>query len=124
MKKYLFTSLIYLSGFLSNSHCQPLGVNYTWTDSATVGIIGRDSTFTRIWEEVNVWCRGGEGWIRIGAPDTSGWASRKFIRLADTQVISFGPGTRLRRIQFKSMTGTVIFFFSGYKKRWQVGTGN
>lgn len=110
--------------FFTDSYSQTLGTNYAWQDSATVNVTGRDSTFARIWEDVDIKCHGGDGWIRWGAPDTSSWSSRKWYRLAAGEHINFGPGTKLRRLQFKAVTGTTTFYFAGHKKRWQVGTGN
>lgn len=109
---------------VDEASAQVLGTNYTWADSATVNVTGRDSTFSRIWEEVNIRVTGGDGYIRIGAPDTSAWSSRKWQKIIQGETFSFGPGTKLRRLQFKSSTGLVTFWFVGYKKKWQVGTGN
>lgn len=106
---------------LCTSQCsgQSLGTNYSWGDSITVNTTGRDSSFAKIWESVNIWFRGGEGYVRYGASDTTGWSSRKWTRLADNQVLSFDAGTKLRRLQFKAATGTATIYFSGYKKTRQ-----
>jgi hypothetical protein len=98
---------------------QVLGVNYSWSDSITVNVIGRDSLFATVWESVNIWFRGGEGYIKYAlntAGDTTGWNSKRWVRLADNQIISFDAGTKLRRLQFKSATGTAVIYFVGYKK--------
>jgi hypothetical protein len=105
--------------FSSSCQAQALGVNYSWSDSILVNTGGRDSTFATIWESVNIWFRGGEGYVRFGAPDTTGWNSRKFVRLADNQILGFDAGTKLRRLQFKAATGTATIYFAGYKKRRQ-----
>lgn len=116
--------LVLTGGRFSSANAQVLGTNYAWSDSITVGTSGRDSTFSRVWEEVNIKAVGGDAWIRYGAPDTSSWSSRKWYRIVSGESISFGPGTKLRRLQFKANASTVTFYFAGYKKRWQVGTGH
>jgi hypothetical protein len=101
------------------SYSQSLGTNYSWADSATVNVVGRDSTFSTIWESVSIWVRGGEGWIKYGAPDTNSWNSRKWIRAAESQIFVFDQGNKLRRLHFKANSGVATFYFFGYKKRRQ-----
>lgn len=115
----LLALLSILLFFVGSAQSQVLGLNYEWSDSMTVNNTGRDSTFVTVWESVNFWFRGGEGWIRSAssaAGDTANWNSKKWKRLADNQVVSWDAGLKLKRLQFKAATGTVQAYFSGYKK--------
>lgn len=108
--------------FAGSAQSQVLGVNYSWSDSMTVNNTGRDSTFVTVWESVNFWFRGGEGYVRFAfnsAGDTTNWSSKNWIRLADNQVLSFDAGSKLKRLQFKAATGTTQAYFVGYKKTRQ-----
>lgn len=96
---------------------QALGVQYVWQDSATVGVTGADSLFSTVWETVNIFCDGGNGWIKIGAPDTSNWGLRHWTHLKENQVVTLEPSTKLRRIKFKAETGKVTFYFVGTKRK-------
>lgn len=121
MNKSVLLSLMLLLTAVPCTYAQVQGTSWTWVDSATVNTTGRDSVFSTRWESVSFWSRGGESWFRAGAPDTASWSSRKWTRLAENQVVTFDAGTPLKRLQFRSNTSTVVFYFVGYKKRKQFG---
>jgi len=104
-------------GGLSTSYAQT--VTYLWADSLQISATGRDSLFATPWEQVVIYVDGGSAYVRFGAPDTTSWSSRNFILLQQGQVVEFGPGTKLKRLQYKMSSGTGTIYFLGSKKRAQ-----
>ena len=93
--------------------------NYFWQDSIAIGTTRNDSnytTYTNRWEEITFWFSGCNGMVKIGAPDTTDFATRKWLLLNAGQAVTVGPATRLRRIWFKAQSGTGAFFMVGYKR--------
>jgi hypothetical protein len=113
----LLVVLFWAVGGLSTSHAQT--VTYLWADSLGLSSTGRDSLFATPWEEVSIFVSGGSAYVKYGAPDTTSWSSRNFILLIEGQVITFGPGTKLKRLKYKMASGTGTIYFIGTKKRAQ-----
>ena len=91
---------------------------YSWTDTVAVNTVGFDSTFTVKWEEVSIWFKDCNGWVRYSTSltDTASWANRDFIFLLEGTVIRFTDSERLSRIQVKAASGSGVCQFSGLKK--------
>lgn len=95
---------------------QSNATNYVWLDSIATSTTGRDSLFATTWEQVLIKPVGGAIYLKFGSPDTTSWSSRSWWYLADGEAIGFGAGTRLRRLQWKSVSGTITVYMTGYKK--------
>ncbi len=93
---------------------QGFATNYIWVDSLTTTTVAVDSAFTTIWEQVVIKSVG-DAWIRIGAPDVANWSSREWYSLESGEALSFGPATKLTRLEWKANAGTVVFYMVGYK---------
>lgn len=94
---------------------QVLGTKYLWQDSLKVTTAGFDSTFVQRWEDIQFWSYGCDILVKASAPDTVGFANRKFIRLEDGVPGSFGPATPVKRMLIKAVSDSGVVFFSGYK---------
>lgn len=109
----------------ATSNAQLLGNNYIWTDSIAVSTTIQDSTWAGIyerWEQVTLWFSGCGGMVKIGAPDTTGFSSRDWIELYENRSLTIGPYTRLRRLWFRSDTGSGVMYMIGFKKTQQHGS--
>jgi hypothetical protein len=111
---FLTIRLLY-GGVTAEANAQVGSVRYLWSDSVATNTTGQDVHFSIRWEQVTVKVYEQGGWVRYGSPDTTSWSSREWIRLDPGETISFGPGTPLVRLQYKSQSGVSIFYFSGYK---------
>jgi hypothetical protein len=93
--------------------------NYWWQDSiaigATVKIDSNYTTITNRWEDVTLWANVNIKVI-IGAPDTTDFATRKWLLLNAYQTLSIGPATRLRRIWVISQSDSGALYMAGYKR--------
>lgn len=97
----------------------PFSTSYTWTDSIGISTTEQDSHFVVQWENVRIWSNGCDLLARIGAPDTTSWDSRSFIKYPAGQVFGFDSGTKLKRLEYKAASGTGSIFFVGDKKSSQ-----
>lgn len=95
------------------------GTNYLWVDSLSLSTSAVDSHFAVLWQDVSLWADGCDLRIRVGSPDTTSWSSRKWSHVIDGQVVSFGPATKLKRLEYKAATGTGTLILMGYKKSAQ-----
>ena len=94
-----------------------LGHFYTWVHALPVSNTSVDSTFTYRWESVTVYADTVELMLRIGAPDTASWSSREWLYIPKGGVLYFGPTNKLRRLEYKTVTGTGMLYMFGTKKR-------
>ena len=93
--------------------------NYWWQDSVAIGATTKiDSNYTTItnrWEDVTLWANVNIKVI-IGAPDTTDFATRKWLLLNAYQTLSIGSATRLRRIWVISQSDSGALYMAGYKR--------
>jgi len=110
--------LIIGGGFESSKsvRAQVFGVNYLWQDSTTITTVAIDSAYVVQWEQITVRTDTVVLWYRAGAPDTTSWSSREWMRLASGATLSYGPATPLRRLEFRAGAGTGVIYKEGYKK--------
>lgn len=102
-----------------SANAQALGQQYVWVDSLATSTSSIDSFFTVQWNDIMIWPVGADLLVRIGAPDTASWSSRKWLRVDDGMAITIGAASRLRRLEFKTISGTGALFLSGLKKSSQ-----
>lgn len=95
---------------------QSLGSRYLWTDKVSVSAVAVDSTFQTRWEFVTIYSDTLDLWLKIGAPDTSGWSQRDFIKLGAGTSLSFEAPMYLKRLEFKTVTGSGYIYMIGGKK--------
>ena len=127
MKEIIFSVLIILFiGFLivasSNKSnlstanaAGTVAARYVWTDSTTLNTTGFDSTFDKRWHQTLIKIVGGDAYAKFGAPDTAGWSDRDWYFIGSGETVSFGPSTKLKRMEIKAASSTVKFFQIGYK---------
>jgi len=89
---------------------------YLWQDSLALSTSPVDSAFITRWEEVAMWSVGCGLRVRLGAPDTTNWESRDFVRYLEGQVISVGPVPKLYRLEFSAVSGSGTLYMVGLKK--------
>jgi hypothetical protein len=92
---------------------------YTWQQSDTVTVTAVDSTFAYRWEQCQFWFSGCDGYVRIGAPDTTSWSSRTWTKVADGQIITIDYRTPFVKQSFKSVSGAGRLYRVGIKRRAQ-----
>jgi hypothetical protein len=117
MKKKLFIPLCLL--FTSTLFGQTFGLRYLHVDSLSVSTTAVDTTWELQWEEVTVVADTVDLYIRFGAPDYGSWTSRTWFRLNSGMSISIGPSPKLKKIEIKTVSGTGIVYFIGYKRERQ-----
>jgi len=115
MKRFLI--LIGLLLFTLPAHSQ-IGQFYTWMDNIALTTADIDSTFNTQWESVTIWASTAIR-VTIGAPDTTDWDDRDYVVLSSGSAMSFGPATKLNRLEFRAVTGTGYLYMVGYKKTTQ-----
>jgi hypothetical protein len=89
--------------------------NYAWGHAISITTTAQDSHFVSQWKEISMWSYGCGLLVRYGVPDTTSWSSRDWIRLIEGQVLTFGPATKLTRLEFKAASGSGTIYFVGYK---------
>lgn len=92
---------------------------YTWCQSDTVTATATDSTFSQRWEQCQFWFSGCDGYVRIGAPDTTSWSSRTWLKVADGQIITIDYRTPFLKQSFKSVSGAGRLYRVGIKRKAQ-----
>lgn len=95
---------------------QQFGTNYFWSDITLTTTTSIDSFFVTRWENITVYGDTSDFLLRIGAPDTTGWSSRPFIKIKAGTSLSFGPATKLKRLEWKTVSGSDVFTMVGYKR--------
>ena len=131
MKRYAPWIVVFALLFcyvISNSNCtadkaeaQTYATNYVWQDSIAVTTSAQDSIWysqNSMWQQVTFWFDGTAGYYKAAAPDTGSMSSRYWIYLREHEAITFGPATKLRRLQFKG-AGNGTIYMTGYKKTAQ-----
>lgn len=92
---------------------------FTWVDTLALTTAQIDSAFLYRWEECTVRPVGCAVYLKVGSPDTSSWADRKWLYLNDGESVEFGFRTPLVRLALRSAAGSGIVYFAGYKRRPQ-----
>lgn len=118
MKRLVLLSILLLTFLVLPSQAQ-IGSFYIWTDSLGVTTTAIDSIFTIEWQSVTIWADTCDMQLKLGAPDTTGWSSRKFMTISAGGSIYIGPATKLKRLEYKCKSGAGTLYMTGYKKRRQ-----
>lgn len=128
MKKDLFVLLltvvfcfivVLLGGLSGNPKAATLGTRYFHGDTMNINTVGIDTVWASAWEYVTIFTPTIDCWYKVGAPDTSSWASRFWMWLPQNGAIAIGPSPKLKRLQIKSNSGTGVIYLIGYKKAAQ-----
>ena len=117
MKK-LFIALLFVM-FVGTVSAQTLGSRYLWTHKLAATTSAVDSTFNVRWEFVTVYSDTLDLWLKIGAPDTSGWSSRSWIKLEGGTSLFFERPIYLKRMEWKTVSGSGYLYLIGGKKQKQ-----
>lgn len=119
MKRLLFILL-----FLSLSLSPLYATTYAVVDSISVSDTAVDSTFTQRWIGCSLWFLDCEGWIKfaLSPNDTTGWSSKQWVKLIETQPMHFWPeepyfSGGLYRLEYRCTTGTGALFITGLKMK-------
>ena len=112
MKKLLTIVLVLMAiGLIAQS----LGSRYLWTNKIAVSSSHVDSTFSKRWEYVTIYSDTLDLWLKIGAPDTSGWSSRDAIMLKAGTSITFEQPAYLKRLEMWTVSGSGYAYLVGIK---------
>jgi hypothetical protein len=105
--------LVLLAGSVSG---QTLGTKYTWVDSLAVTTTKADTILPYSYEQCSLWLTGCSGKVKLGGvSDTTEFASRYWLPLDTGQILTTGPADRLKRLWFKSTSGSGTLWIIGYK---------
>jgi len=92
---------------------------YVWTQTDTVTTAAVDSTWTVRWEQCTFYFYGCDGYIKIGAPDTTSWSSRTWTRVPEYVTISVDYRTPFKKLSYKSVSGAGRIYWVGIKRSTQ-----
>jgi len=112
---YILAFLLFLVGGVQAQ----FGNRYLWSDSLAAATTAVDTTFTESWEYASIYSDTVDIEIKVGAPDTTGWSSRKWIQLTKGATLSIGPTPKLKRIEFRTIAGSGTLFIVGTKSTRQ-----
>lgn len=88
---------------------------YIWAHVLDATTTAVDCTFTTSWNQISVVADSARILMKVGANDTNNWASRPWIFVAPNTTIEFGPATKVKKITYKTETGTGKVAFLGLK---------
>jgi hypothetical protein len=120
----LFTILliIVLSAILlspTKSEAQIISGNrFVHVDTLNITTTHRDTTFAESWRGFAIVVNT-DAYIKIGAPDTAGWATKPFAPIFAGQTVMVDPGTPVKRIEIWTASGTGIAGLYGDKRTKQ-----
>lgn len=98
----------------------PAPAQNVWTDSLAITTAKVDSLFRYPWKSLRLMPDGCDVLIKIGAPDTTRWSSRRYILVPDGQPFIFNSANFvLRRLAWKAPSGSGVLYLSGIKNRAQ-----
>lgn len=115
MKRFLIILVVILLALPAYTQ---IGQFYTWIDNIAITETDIDSTFNTQWESVTIWANTAIR-VTIGAPDTTDWDSRDYVLLSSGASLTFGPATKLNRLEFRANSGTGYIYMVGLKKTIQ-----
>ena len=96
-----------------------LGSRYAHVDTLQVSTTAHDTTWATAWEMVTIVTDTATVYIKIGAPDVGSWASRDWYRLENGATLIIGPSPKLKKLEYKTLTGVAVLYLLGYKKERQ-----
>lgn len=111
--------LIFISVMFSSCTYGQLGSRYFHCDTLNVTPSARDTTWTDPWEQALIYADSVDLYLKIGAPDVAQWSSRYWIYWPSGMALSIGPSPKLKRLQFRTVTGSGVVYILGYKKERQ-----
>ena len=88
---------------------------YVWHDTVRVTTSVHDSLFTTRWDGVTLYFENGDGYLKIGAPDTT-LSRHPWQYFKENQTVVVGPQTPLLKLAWKGGTATKLALV-GNKKR-------
>ncbi len=104
----------------TNAQLASIGTQYQW--NIAEDIAPDDSleyaltTYLTRFNKIVFWLSGGAAYVKIGAPDTTDWASRYWMKLEEGIPYASGADTPISRICFKNFgADTVSLYLSGTK---------
>ena len=112
MKKLIVLILLIVASFALS---QSLGNRYLWTTTLSVSGVHTDTTFSKRWEYVTIYSDTLDLWMRIGAPDTSGWSSRDSIKLMAGTSLTLEQPAYLNRLEIWTVSGSGNAYLVGIK---------
>ena len=110
MKTLLFVVLL-----TGAANAQSYANIYAWHDTVAVSATAKDSVFTTRWDGVTLYFENGDGYMKIGAPDTT-LTRHPWQYFKENQTIVVGPQTPLLKLAWKGGTATKLALV-GNKKR-------
>ena len=87
---------------------------YVWQDTVLVTASRKDSVFATRWESVTFYFENGDGYVKVGAPDTT-LSSKPWQYVPELQMIVIGPQTPLLKLAWRGGTATKLAMW-GTKK--------
>lgn len=96
---------------------------YTYQDSVAVGTDTTDVIFAAVGTSPGGLLRyatfkfeGGNGWLIVGAPDTTSWATRtEWLYMAAGETLTIGPNPSVRGVRAKMDSGTGVLYVFGLR---------
>ncbi len=96
---------------------------FTYQDSVAVGTDTTDVIFAGVRTSPGGLLRyatfkfeGGNGWLIVGAPDTTSWATRtEWLFLLEGESLSIGPNPSVRGVRAKMASGTGVLYVFGLR---------
>ncbi|KKN01524.1 hypothetical protein LCGC14_1126920 [marine sediment metagenome] len=116
MKRFILILFLFLIPGIVNAQ---LGNRYFHADTLNATTAERDCTWTDVWQVVVIYADTVDLWVKIGAPDVGNWASRNWILLEEGNNLSIGPSPNLKKLAWKTDSGTGVVYVLGYKKAVQ-----
>ena len=113
MKKIILILMLLIA--VTGAHAQ----YYVWIQSDTVKTTAVDSTWATRWEQCTFYFYGCDALIKIGAPDTTDWASRTWLRVPEYVPISIDYRTPFKKLSYKAETGAGRLYLVGIKRTTQ-----
>jgi len=112
-----FRTLLFV--FIFITLCWSLGTRYLWNHKLATTTAAIDCTFTVKWQQVTIYSDTLDIWYRAGAPDTSSWSSRDWMKLEAGSGLKYENPVYLKRFEYKTVSGTGYIYLMGTKKSAQ-----
>ena len=116
MKKILFFLSIFL--LIGTSEAQ-LGSRYFWCDTIGISTTHVDTIFSDDWELATIFSDTLDVWLKVGAPDYSGWVDRNPFKLEAGMSLTIGPTPKLKRLEAWVDDSSGFLYIIGYKTERQ-----
>ena len=115
MKRFFFLFLLLILPLMAEAQ---FGNRYFWCDTLNATTTARDCTWTDVWEVATIY-GDADMLLRIGAPDVGNWTSRRWVSIEEGLALTIGPSPNLKKITWKTASGTGVLYVVGYKESAQ-----